>query len=190
MPIYNSKSAFPLFGRPMADKPDKVELMYWHPLENPVHDRLHVGVMVWKAGLDGACPYAYRHSYKGGAWYDESAGKPSTGSSVNRNIMYTYPARTGPIPTIQWEAIREGIDDIRYMEALAAWLGKAKAAPGSRAMAAAIGRADRALSLPRFTGSDYVSFAESVKPPDFDELRNELVGCILEIRNLLGAGEG
>ena len=186
MPIYNAKSVFPLFDRPRTDKPDKTEMVYWHPLENPVHDRLHFGVMVWKAGLDGACPYAYRHTYKGGAWYDESAGKPKTDSGVNRNIMYTYPGRTGPIPTIQWEATREGIDDIRYLENLAAWVDRARAAPQGPELDAAITRANRALSLPGFSGNDYVSFLEGLRPSDFDDLRTELITCIMGIRDALG----
>ena len=33
-----------------------------------------------------------------------------------RDHVVAYPSANGPIPTLQWEALREGIDDLRYLQ--------------------------------------------------------------------------
>jgi len=37
---------------------------------------------------------------------------------LERDMMTVYPSAEGPIPTTQWEAMREGIDDSRYLATL------------------------------------------------------------------------
>ena len=41
---------------------------------------------------------------------------------------FVYPSPDGPVPSIAWEAIREGIDDRRYISTLTKLIEKAKAA--------------------------------------------------------------
>jgi hypothetical protein len=89
---------------------------YWQVMmEKPGLHRLLSGFYVWRSGLDGIFPYAYQHLSNRTSPFDDFA-KSSIGNF--RAIMGTYPARRGPIPTVQWEAVREGIDDLRCVMTL------------------------------------------------------------------------
>ncbi len=45
---------------------------------------------------------------------------------MSRPQMTTYPAQDGIIDTLQWEAAREGVDDIRYITNLKTYLRELK----------------------------------------------------------------
>ena len=55
-------------------------------------------------------PYAYQHCF-GSCWND-------TDHPTYRDHNLTYPTVNGSIPTLAWEGLREGVDDVRYVEAL------------------------------------------------------------------------
>lgn len=81
--------------------------------ESPGTYRQVYGVSLWMDGFDGACAYAYQtgpDKFRSG-WDDWA-------SDNWRPHMMTYPTVSGPIPTLQWEGWREGIDDSRYMATL------------------------------------------------------------------------
>ena len=82
-------------------------------MEWPENYRRHYGLELWHAGLDGACTYAYQHSF-GHAWddFDGASGWPL------RDHNMAYPTVNGVIPTMQWEGYREGYDDLRYVATL------------------------------------------------------------------------
>ena len=40
--------------------------------------------------------------------------------------MYAYPTAGGPLPTLRWEAFREGVDDVRYLTTLLAGIEQAE----------------------------------------------------------------
>ena len=61
-------------------------------------NRYYFGVWAWISGVKGCSHWAY---------FD---GAPS--------LSYVYPSQDEIIPTIGWEAIREGIDDYRYLTTL------------------------------------------------------------------------
>ncbi len=89
---------------------------YWQAwMENPLWNRYSAGFMLWRAGLDGAMPFIYQQKHGNSAYNDFDYRGPAYG---NRDFMCTYPSATGPIPTLQWEALREGIDDARYLSTL------------------------------------------------------------------------
>lgn len=82
--------------------------------EKPVMNRLYAGFLLYKTGLNssplyGAFPGPYQFVPDGG-------GDPFDPASQ----MAVYPAQNGVINTVQWEATREGVDDIRYIGALKA----------------------------------------------------------------------
>jgi len=68
-------------------------------------DRYYFGVWAWVSGVRGCSHWAY---------YD---AKPK--------LSYIYPGPDGPIPTVGWEAVREGIDDYRYLFTLRQWSDRA-----------------------------------------------------------------
>src|SRR5690606_11033352 len=91
--------------------PHDIETHYWgcHQ-ERPLNNRLLGGFYHYRSGLDGLFPW-------GGSFirYNEDAYH-----ETRRNSCLIYPARNGPVPTLQSEALREGIDDIRYIQTVKA----------------------------------------------------------------------
>ena len=70
-------------------------------------DRYYFGVWAWVSGVRGCSHWAY---------FD-----------AEPKLSYIYPdPDKGPIPTIGWEAVREGIDDFRYLSTLKRLAEKAK----------------------------------------------------------------
>lgn len=78
--------------------------------ENPLLFRLNYGLALWRAGVDGAMPYAYQESYQN-TWNDFD-------HEVYRDHNFTYPVSDGVIDTIAWEGFREAVDDVRYITTL------------------------------------------------------------------------
>lgn len=78
--------------------------------EKPATYRDVYGIRLWADGFDGTCNYAYQSSRNA---YNDWASKKW------RPHNMTYPSMDGPIPTLQWEGWREGIDDTRYLAVLA-----------------------------------------------------------------------
>ncbi|MGE0278586.1 MAG: hypothetical protein AB7R40_24580 [Nitrospiraceae bacterium] len=78
--------------------------------EVPGDIRWLYGFGLWLDGFDGACGFAYQAARH--AWDDWA-------TPAFRAHLMTYPSTAGPIPTIQWIAWREGIDDLRYLRMVA-----------------------------------------------------------------------
>lgn len=74
--------------------------------EKPFTYRDRYGINLWLDGFDGACDYAYQTGSFG--WND-------WGDPKWRAHNMAYPTLSNPIPTLQWEGFREGIDDTRYL---------------------------------------------------------------------------
>jgi hypothetical protein len=70
-----------------------------------VRDRYFFGVYGWKTGASEITQWAYNF---GNPWKEP----------FRSNHGYAYPAEDGPIPSIAFESIREGIDDYRYHDLL------------------------------------------------------------------------
>ena len=80
---------------------------YNHPQagkELPGTYRNEYGLSIYLDGYKGVSNYAYQHGYHWDDWGDE----------VWRAHVMAYPTLDKPIPTLQWEGFREGIDDVRY----------------------------------------------------------------------------
>ena len=96
-------------------------LCYWQFWEeHPLLNRYVFGYFLWASGLDGAIPYGYQHfGGSGDPWDDfDTSGK---------DIFAAYPSREGPVATLQWEACREGISDLRYLRTLEDAVRRARA---------------------------------------------------------------
>ena len=130
----------------------------WHPLENPLYERMRAGLITWYGRLDGIFPYAYRHVFQGNPYYDESQGA-AAGRSNERNSMYTYPAANGIIPTMQWEGMREGMDDLRYLATLREFMEAAGKAPQGRVSSETLAKARETLARPPAVFKKYEPFA-------------------------------
>ena len=108
--------------------------------------RFKAGFFFWKTGARGQFYWAY-YSPQGDP-YDDLDGI---------DWCVAYPGAGRPIPTIEWEALREGIDDFRYVYSLEVAIAKARA-KGSAEAAPVVEEAGRLL----------------------DELRDEIVSDLEE----------
>lgn len=104
----------------MQELKDKYRAAGAHPLyywqiwgEYPQGSRLNAGYFLYASGYDGVMPYAYRHFRSDP--YKEDQERIATKESSIKNMMASYPCNEGPISTLQWEAARAGIWDLRYL---------------------------------------------------------------------------
>lgn len=106
----------------------------------------------------------------------------------SRDWCAAYPGPgTEQIPTMDWEAIREGLDDLRYVATLKA-LG-ARAAKGTPAQQAAAARAEAELQAILALDAESVSqytWAETLTHDEYEGLRGRLTEQILALQRVLG----
>lgn len=71
---------------------------------SPETYRRNYGFILWQKNYDGVMDWAYEYNFVGNSYYD--------GTSM------TFPTANGVIDTIEWEGMREGADDIKYLTTL------------------------------------------------------------------------
>lgn len=117
LPVYNRDSLYAqqlvrTDGKRMSSKRD---WWYWNATdEDPVANRLDCGYLLWRANLYGAFLPAYQEAFGADPYDDTSQGAPPS-LAAYRPEMLTYPVQGGVLDTLQWEAAREGITDVRYL---------------------------------------------------------------------------
>jgi len=108
----------------LASRPDPKEAAKWHGVGSdafcyafpqvgnatPDTYRRNFGLVLWKAGFDGAMDYAYQHGFNH-VWNDFDST-----SCCDHN--FSYPTVDGVVGTIQWDGFREAVDDVRYVTTL------------------------------------------------------------------------
>lgn len=137
--------------------------------KNPLIDRFCYGVWPLQANLDAVSNWAYTWKMHPNA------------PDGNR---YVFPAADGPIPTLAWEAIREGIDDQRYLLTFRRLAREAMASDDEvkKARAAAMmADADEFMSSVPKDRSGRASFLEILPQDRLDRLRGALISHILEL---------
>jgi len=156
----------------LARRPDSKEAKKYHNVghqifcyafpqvanEEPETYRRNFGLVLWKAGYDGAMDYAYQHAPHHNIWNDFDHPR-------YRDFVFAYPTVDGVIDTIQWEGFREGVDDVRYLTTLLKAIEKAKADAKKRSLAEHFERWVQHLDT---TGNLY-------------ELRSKIVKSILDL---------
>jgi len=124
VPIYSLGSIYPALRRDdlvreTQQRPGGQSWYYWQCWkENPLENRLLAGLYLCKSGLTGVMPWDYM------GWSGEPYDDFDTGV---KDMCTAYPSREGPVPTLAWEAFREGVDDCRYY-------ALAKDRPGAQAV--------------------------------------------------------
>ena len=131
-------------------------------IEEPETYRRNYGLLLWKAGYDGAMDYAYQHAFGEHMWNDFDSGDLS---HPYRDHVMAYATSDGVVGTLQWEGYREGVDDLRYLSTLLAEVEKAKKDAQ---------RASQADEIEEWIGSIDVG-------SDLDEIRAEIVERILRL---------
>ena len=82
--------------------------------------RFQRGLLFWKTGAEGCAIEGYAHVY--GEAYNEFDGAYAYEGEV-------WPSPDGPVPTIHWELLREGIDDCKYLSHLDLLIKQAAESP-------------------------------------------------------------
>jgi len=89
---------------------------YWQiRREDPRVNRYYAGIHLWLTDLDGIYPYVYQ-SIREDPYDDFDFEDGSPYYAANRDGHVSYPSQQGPVCTIEWEALREGINDYRYLQ--------------------------------------------------------------------------
>jgi hypothetical protein len=98
-------------------------LMFYCPSidVNPEYNRYRPGYYMFKLGAYASYYFAYME-FAGDPWLDLD--------SSNRDWNVVYPSMTSPYhdPTLEWEAMREGVDDYRYLATLSGAIAAARKA--------------------------------------------------------------
>ncbi len=97
-------------------------------LELPETWRRNYGLLLWQNEFDGAMPYAWQHAFSN-VWNDFDHVQ-------YRDHNFTYPTVDGQIDTVQWEGLREGVDDVRYLSTLINVLAELKSEDSPRVVEA------------------------------------------------------
>ena len=94
--------------------PNRLESVWWEARdENPYNDRYFCGYFPWNTGIDGAVEFLYQGGGSKDQFYNDFDW---TGPDRRfRPYTLTYPSQEGPVPTMQWEASKEGINDAKYI---------------------------------------------------------------------------
>ncbi|MDH5768611.1 MAG: DUF6067 family protein, partial [Nitrospirota bacterium] len=71
---------------------------------NPAYARYIYGYYTWENNIDGMTSWTFQNT-------QNASGLPTKADSSGSDIYLAYPDPHGPLATLKWEAIREGIDD-------------------------------------------------------------------------------
>jgi hypothetical protein len=74
----------------------------------PVYEARYVGFLSWKQKVKGLHMFHYKEAYASNIFNPIDS----------LYAAFSYPGDDGPIPTVYWEGIREGIDDFKYIKTL------------------------------------------------------------------------
>ena len=151
---------------------------YWPASdENALQNRLDAGFLLWRANLYGAFLPAYQAPFGTDPYDDTSQGAP-TFLAAYRPAMLTYPAADGVIDTLQWEAVREGVTDVRYLTTLYTALRECKDAHIQKPLVA-----EAEAYAKTFLGNPLVGLPEGV----LDTARTRIAAYALQLRTAVDA---
>jgi len=80
------------------------------PYVNAAFDRALYGFWAYRSGVRGVGRWAYHDNRKG--YIDDEGVRQGP---VGGRLSHIIPSSRGPVPTVAWEAVREGVDDYRLM---------------------------------------------------------------------------
>jgi hypothetical protein len=86
---------------------------------NPAYARYIYGYYTWMNNIDGMSSWTFQNT-------QNASGLPTKADAPGRDIYLAYPDPNGPLATLKWEAIREGIDDHKLVYQLVKRIQKLK----------------------------------------------------------------
>ena len=133
--------------------------------ENPAFARRLYGWTTWRNDYDGFYQYIAFNNY----WTEFWCARESN----LRGLVLCYPQRDGVLDTLQWEGLREGVDDVRYGTLLRQLAARARASKDISTVYAA-----RAAST-------WVAQVDAQRS-SLESLRLECIARILDLSDRLG----
>ena len=155
---------------------------YWQcRVEDPRINRLLFGFLLMKSPATGAMPYTYSTLEAEQPFDDWSALEQGQISRAGGGAVYH--TRAGALPTIQWEAVREGVDDARYVSTLESLIREARQEPK---LAAAANEATQMLESVYAQLPQYLyEMIDNISPYDLDSMRSQVITAILKLRGVM-----
>jgi hypothetical protein len=86
---------------------------------NPTYARYVYGYYTWMSHVDGMSSWTFQNT-------QNARGLPGQADVYGSDIYLAYPDPGGPIATLKWEAIREGVDDHKLVHQLVKRVQKLK----------------------------------------------------------------
>jgi hypothetical protein len=152
---------------------------YWQcRVEDPRINRLLFGFLLMKSPATGAMPYTYSTLGAETPFDDWSALRDGQISRAGSGAVYH--TRAGSLPTVQWDAAREGIDDARYVCTLENLIDEARQ---QAKFATSADRAAQTLkSLYTQLPPHFYQALKSCPAHKLDSFRSEIITAILKLR--------
>ena len=172
------------------DRVSPLITIYWQDYEeNPTCNRFFSGYYVWWRKIDGVFPYEYQGFPFSVAYSRDTRRVLSYLGKKNRifrSWCVAYPSKEGPVSTLQWEGIRLGINDIRYLTYLEELLEKGKREGKNLLVEETEEKLKDILKPFSNLPPDPSVYTNPYKEPSsFQEVREKIVGLILELRKNL-----
>jgi hypothetical protein len=140
---------------------------------NLAFTRYVFGFGAWRWGVDGVVPWTFQMS-------EGCNGNPFTVLD-GPEVMVAYPGVKGPVTTPTWEAIRDGINDYKYIFQLKRLIaaGKERGEPRASEIATRLEKLKK--SLGRGPGVEEGEYGDWT-PDAFEQRRGQIVDWILELK--------
>ena len=144
---------------------------------NPAYSRYIYGYYTWRQDLDGMSSW-------GPGTTQNSRGDPFEDlDSPSSDWFIFFPHPEGPLPTPNWEALREGIDDVRFIYQLEK-LCSQKSAEHQEEVAKAEQFLDDIRGMCDFDDREITNDFGDWTPERFDFIRQEVISWIVRLMDL------
>ena len=140
--------------------------------KNLAYARYVFGFGAWRWGVDGVVPWTYQMS-------QGSNGNPFTVLD-GPEIMVDYPGINGPISTPTWEAIRDGINDYKYIYQLEKLIRAEKARGNLMALSIENQLAQLKQNIGKLPSPEENDFGDWT-PEAFEKHRKQIIEWLLQL---------
>jgi hypothetical protein len=143
---------------------------------NPAYARYIYGYYMWKNNIDGMSSWTFQNT-------QNASGLPGRVDAPGSDLYLAYPDPKGPLATLKWEAVREGIGDHKLLYQLMKRVNKL------RKMGINVDRYENFLAGIKKATDDPTCNIENARSGDsnFQYYRERLISLIIDADERLGA---
>lgn len=143
---------------------------------NPAYARYIYGYYMWKNNIDGMSSWTFQNT-------QNASGLPGRVDALGSDLYLAYPDPKGPLATLKWEAVRQGIDDHKLLYQLMKRINKL------RKMGINVDRYENFLAGIKKATDEPSCNVENVRRRDanFQNNRERLISLIIDADERLGA---